>query len=374
MPFVIYVLALAVFAQGTSEFMLSGLLPAIATDLRVPLSAAGTLTSAFALGMIIGAPLVAVLSMRWPRRRALLGCQLVFVITHVLGALTDSFALLLVTRVIAALVNAGFLAVGLGTVVTLVAADVRGRATSVLISGVTVACVAGVPLGALLGDLYGWRAAFWAVAILAAVPLPAILFAVPVTAAGAPVPGVRREIRVLPRMTVLLVLAALSNGATFCAFTYLAPVVTDVAGLSASWVPVALALFGVGSFLGVTVSGRFADRAPWRVSTVGAVLVPVGWLGFAWTAGEPVAAIGWLPVLGTLSFAVGATLISRALIAGEDAPTLAGGVTTAAVNVGAVLGPVLGGVALVAGYRAPLLVSAGLAVVALAVLRWSRHR
>ncbi|WP_143665165.1 MFS transporter, partial [Streptomyces cacaoi] len=172
MPVVLYVLASAVCAQGTLEFMLSGLVADIARDLAVPLSTAGLLTSAFAVGMVVGAPSMAVLGLRWPPRRALLVFLCAFVLVHLLGAVTDSFAVLVATRVVGAFANAGFLAVALATATALVPPDRTARATSVLLGGVTLACVAGVPAGALLGRLWGWRSAFLAVAL---VSLPALL-------------------------------------------------------------------------------------------------------------------------------------------------------------------------------------------------------
>lgn len=133
-PFAIYVLGIAVFAQGTSEFMLSGLIPDMAQDLQVSVPTAGLLTSAFAIGMIIGAPLMAIVSMRWQRRRALLTFLITFMVVHVIGALTDSFGVLLVTRIVGAVANAGFLAVALGAAMSMVPADMKGRATSVLLA------------------------------------------------------------------------------------------------------------------------------------------------------------------------------------------------------------------------------------------------
>ncbi|MCE4942385.1 MULTISPECIES: Cmx/CmrA family chloramphenicol efflux MFS transporter [Streptomyces] len=378
MPFALYVLALAVFAQGTSEFMLSGLIPDIAADLQVSIPAAGALTSAFAAGMIVGAPLMALLSRRWPRRRALLVFLVAFLLVHVVGAVTTSFAVLLATRVVAALANAGFLAVALATAAAMVAPDAKGRATSVLLGGTTLACIAGVPAGAVLGQEWGWRSAFWAVA---AVSVPAVLTlvrSVPAgptgdgAAGGTPgTPGIRAEVRALrrPRLWVALLLAALVNGATFCTFTYLAPLVTGVTGFGAAGVPVVLALFGIGSFAGVTAGGRLADRRPRAVLAVGGAALLVGWAAFALTASNAVATVGWVLVQGTLSFAVGSTLIAQVLYAAVEAPTLGGGFATAALNVGAAVGPWWGGLALAAGfgYRAPLWVSALLVAVALLV-------
>nr|WP_062213428.1 Cmx/CmrA family chloramphenicol efflux MFS transporter [Streptomyces sp. NBRC 109706] len=374
MPFAVFLLGLAVFAQGTSEFMLAGLVPEIAADLDVSVSAAGSLTSAFAVGMIVGAPAMALLSLRWSRRAALWGFLAVFLLSHVLGALTTSYPLLLATRVVGALANAGFLAVALVAATAMVAPDAKARATAVLLGGVTSACVVGVPCGALLGQLWGWRAAFWAVALVSVPALLAIPRSVPagapesVTGAGG---GARAELRALRRPALLLVLAlgALVNGATFCAFTYLAPLATEVGSLADAWVPGVLALFGLGSFVGVTIAGRLADTRSGALLLIGGPALLLGWGTLALTAGEPAALLVLAFVQGALSFAVGSTLISMVLYAATDAPRLAGGFATAAFNVGAALGPWAGGLALDAGlgYRAPAWLSVSLVAGALVV-------
>ncbi|WP_328710254.1 MFS transporter [Microbispora hainanensis] len=395
MPIAIYMLGLAVFAQGTSEFMLSGLVPGIARDLHVSVPATGALTSAFAVGMIVGAPLTAVLGFRWPRRRALLVFLTVFVVVHVVGAVTTSFGVLLAARVAGALANAGFLAVGLATATAMAGPGAKGRAASVLLGGITLACVAGVPAGAVLGQVWGWRSAFWAVAIVSVPAVIAIAVAIPTTPTVTPLPsetatrpeaatnpgtampseaampGARRELRALrrPRLLVTLVLGALVNGATFCTFTFLAPVVTEVAGYGPRWVPVLLAIFGLGSFAGVTIGGRMADRRPMRLLVPGGLALTAGWVAFGMVAGDPAAVLVLVFVQGTLSFAVGSTLITRALYEAYDAPSLGGSFATAALNVGATAGPLLGGAAIGAGlgYRSPLWVSALLVALALAV-------
>ncbi|GAA1341069.1 Cmx/CmrA family chloramphenicol efflux MFS transporter [Saccharothrix algeriensis] len=369
MPFAVYLLAMAVFAQGTSEFMLSGLVPGIAADLGVSVPQAGALTSAFALGMVVGAPSAAVLSLRRPRRRALLVFLLSFVAAHVVGALTTDFGVLLATRFAAALANAGFLAVGLATATGLVAPDAKGRATAVLLGGVTLACVAGVPAGAALGQAWGWRSAFWAVAALSAPAVLAVLRSVPAGPPAAGAPGARRELRALrrPRLLVTLLVTALVNGGTFCAFTYLAPLVTEVGGYGPDRVPVLLALFGLGTFVGVTVGGRLSDARPRVVLLPGGVALLGGWLLLAATAGDPVALAALVFAQGALSFAVGSTLITRVLYAADEAPSLGGSFATAALNAGATAGPLLGGAALAAGFghRSPAVVAALLVASAL---------
>ncbi len=371
MPLAIYALAVAVFAQGTSEFMLAGLVPEIAADLEVSLSDAGLLTTAFAVGMAVGAPTLALVSLRWPRRRALVAFLTTFVVVHALGAVTTSFEVLAGTRVVAALANAGFMAVGLSTAIAMVDANAKGRALAILLAGTTAACVVGVPAGALLGDLLGWRSAFWAVALISLPALAAVLRSVPDQIGTPTRPSARAELRALRRTCLLVVmsLGALVTGATFCSFTYLAPVVTDVAGLAAVWVPAVLAVFVVSSFMGIRVAARFADSNPRPLLAAGGAALLGGWVAFALAASNPVAAVALALVQGALSFAVGSALIAQVLYTASEAPTLGGSLATASLNVGAAAGPWLGGVAIAAGLglRSPLWMSAALVAAAAVV-------
>ncbi|MFM9611066.1 Cmx/CmrA family chloramphenicol efflux MFS transporter [Streptomyces niveiscabiei] len=363
MPVFLYVLGLAVFAQGTSEFMLSGLIPGIARDLSVSVGAAASLTSAYAVGMVVGAPVMAVVGARLPRRAALGGFLAAFVVVHVVGAVTSDFSVLFGTRVVAAVVNAGFLAVALSTASSLVAPEMAGRATSVLLAGVTLSCAVGVPAGALLGEWFGWRAAFWGVAGLC---LPALGWVVRVSGGESPGGGgefgVRAELRSLRRGSLrrALFMGAAVNGATFAGFSYLAVVGTEVAGLPDVAVPVLLAVFGVGAFVGVTVAGRKGDA--WLGVVLG--VLPPAWGALALAGEWGGVLFGGALVLGALSFGGGSALVGRVLYVGAgEAPVLAGAFATVALNLGAVVGPlVAGGVTEVTGdYRDALWVSAGLA-------------
>ncbi|WP_066948617.1 Cmx/CmrA family chloramphenicol efflux MFS transporter [Streptomyces lushanensis] len=374
MPPALYLLALAIFAMGTSEFMLAGLLPDMASDLDVTVGTAGTLTSAFAIGMIVGAPLMAALARGWPRRTSLLGCVLVFSAAHAVGAATTSFAILFATRVVAALANAGFLAVALTTAAALVSPGKKGRALAVLLSGATVATIAGVPGGSVLSASLGWRATFWAVALLCLPAALGVLKAVPARSTrgdGPGAPALRSEFAQLksPRLILVMLLGALVNAATFGSFTFLAPVVTGTAGLDEPWIPAVLVLFGAGSFAGVTLAGRLSDRHPGPVVAVGGPLLLVGWPALAVLAEEPVALLTLVFVQGALSFALGSTLIARVLHAAAGAPTMAGSYATAALNVGAAAGPVIAATTLgtAAGETGPVWASGLLVLVALLV-------
>ena len=351
MPFALYLLALVVFAMGTSEFMLAGLVPDISTYFGVPVGTAGLLTSAFAAGMVIGAPAMAALTRRLPVKSTLLGCVTVFAAAHVVGALTPDFTVLFITRVIAAIVNAGFLAVALGAATKLVAPNAKGRAVSILLAGTTVATVAGVPAGAVLGTALGWQSTFWAIALLC-VPAAIGIAAGFTTQAGdtseKDSSSLRMELAQLasPRLVLTMMLAALVNAGTFATLTFLAPIVTGTADLSQWWVSVALVLFGVGSFIGVTVAGRLADARPRVVIMGGGSVLVLGWVALALFATNPVALLGLVFARGGLGFAVGSTLITRVLYAAAGAPTMAGSYATAALNVGAAVGPILAAAAL----------------------------
>ncbi|MEV8048006.1 Cmx/CmrA family chloramphenicol efflux MFS transporter [Streptomyces griseoluteus] len=346
MPLPLYLLALAVFAMGTSEFMLAGLLPDIASELDVSVGTAGVLTSAFAIGMVVGAPLVAALARNWPRRSTLAGFILAFAAAHIVSALTTSFSVLFATRVVASLANAGFLAVALTTAATLVSPDKKGRALAVLLSGTTVATIGGVPAGAVLGTLLGWRATFWAVAALCLPAALGVLKGIPTGRGQAEAtggPALRAELAQLtrPRLLLVMLLGALVNAATFASFTFLAPVVTDTAGLDELWISVALVLFGAGSSVGVAVAGRLSDQRPGLVIAVGGPLLLLGWPALAMLVHQPVALFALVFVQGALSFALGTTLITRVLYEAAGAPAMAGSYATAALNIGAAAGPLI---------------------------------
>ncbi|MFJ9822956.1 Cmx/CmrA family chloramphenicol efflux MFS transporter [Streptomyces sp. NPDC101160] len=370
MPFFVHVLGLAVLAQGTSEFMLSGLVPGLARDLSVSPSAAAGLTSAYAIGMIAGAPATAALGARWRHRPALAGFLAAFVLVHAVGALTTDFTVLFATRVVAAIVNAGFLAVALPFAASLAGPARQARATAVLLSGVTLSCVVGVPAGAVLGERYGWRWAFWAVAALCLPALALVFRSAPAERAAGRARNtvrVRDDLRTLRsrRLRTTLAVAALVNGATFASFAFLAVIATDVAQLPPAAVPGLLAAFGAGAFLGVTAAGRTAVRTP---PALGGLLA--GWFLLAATAAHPVPLFLLAAVQGALSFGLGTTLVSRVLSLATDAPSLGGAFATVALNTGAFLGPLLAASVTAQVYgdpRGALWTSAALAATAAAV-------
>lgn len=380
MPLSVYVLALSVFALGTSEFMLSGLLPAIARDMRVTIPRAGLLISAFAIGMVVGAPLLAVATLRLPRRTTLVALVAVFGLGQVAGALAPDYPVLFASRIVSALACAGFWAVGAAVAVAAVPATSRARALAVMIGGLSVANVLGVPVGAFLGEGLGWRAAFWAVAAASAVALAGILALVPPIAPPSERPRLRRELFVYRdgRVWLSVTTIALTAAGVFCAFSYLAPLLTDVAGLDESRVPTVLALFGVGALVGTAIGGRFADAHPFRVLLGGMAADIVVLVAFALLGRYAVAAVPLSFLLGVACFSTAPALNARMFHLAAAAPTLAGATTTAAFNLGNTAGPWLGGAVIDAGlgYRATAWVGAVLttAAVGLTLVALRTHR
>ncbi|MDA3642783.1 MFS transporter [Saccharopolyspora indica] len=376
----VFVLAAAVFAQGTSEFMLSGMLADIAADSGVSLGEAGLLTSVFAVGMVLGAPTMAMAASAVPRRVALMGFLALFALCHVVGAMTANFAVLLGTRLVAAVANAGFLAVVLASLPVLVRPPLVGRATSVILSGVTIACIAGVPAGTVVGQLWGWQSAFWAIAALSAVALVVLW---PTTSAlagrGGGCAPVWTEWRVLAqrRLLVVIGIGILVNAATFAGFTYLGTITTAVSAPGSAWVPAALALFGIGSFLGVTIAGRCSDRYARRIVTGGAVVVTALWVLAALSAHTLLGVLVLALVTGAGSFGVGSAVIASIVSsASESAPRIAGALATTAFNLGAIAGPAAAGLAVGGAAHAylALWISAGFAAAAALLATLSAQR
>lgn len=374
MPIVLYILALAVFAQGTSEFVLAGLLPGIAADLNISLGQAGLLTSAFAVGMAVGAPVMAAVGRGLSPRWTMSGFLALFIVAHVIGAGAESFGVLFATRIVAALANAGFLAVALSTVTHLVPAQLRARALAVILGGTTLALIAGVPAGALVGSALGWRATLWAIAIISVPALIAVLVATPSrteesehTDPTRSLNGELQTLRLRP-VQVNVVFAVLVNAATFCSFTYLAAIASGSTGIGETMIPLLLCVFGIGAFIGVNLAGRLGDRY-WRqvIATTGPLLV-AGWMMLTLMVESQATLWVLALVLGALSFALGSTLIGRIMATASAAPSMSGSFATVAMNLGAVIGPIAGAAAIeLIGLRGPLAASALLALVAVAL-------
>ncbi|MFI6725150.1 MFS transporter [Streptomyces sp. R-74717] len=375
MPLAVYILGLSVFALGTSEFMLSGLLPPIADDMNVSIPRAGLLISAFAIGMVIGAPLLAVATLRLPRRTTLIALISVFGLGQVAGALAPTYEVLFASRVVSAFACAGFWAVGAAVAIAMVPVNARARAMAVMIGGLSIANVLGVPLGAFLGEDLGWRSAFWAVGAASAVALVGVTTLIPRIPLPEQKPRLKQEMSIYRDRQVWLsiVITALAAGGVFCAFSYLAPLLTDVAGLDSGWVPTVLALFGIGALVGTTIGGRVADAHLFGVLMSGIAASTVFLVALALFASNQVAAVGLSFLLGLSAFYTAPALNARMFNVAGAAPTLAGATTTAAFNLGNTGGPWLGGTVIDAdfGFAATAWAGAAMTVLALVAVVFS---
>lgn len=350
LPFGVYLLAFSLFAMGSAEFLLAGVLPAIADDLSVTLSAAGALISAFAVGVVIGGPPLAIMTLGWPRRATLVITQVLFATSVAIGLLTQSYTVLLATRFICGLAYAGFWAVAAVTAISLVTPDRTARASGVVVSGLSLAMIAGGPAGAMLSYFTGWRGGFWGVAALTVAGAISTLLALPATSANVK-PSVRRELHTMrqPQLWVVYAITVLSTAAYMISFNYLAAFLTDITGIPRVWIPAILTLFGVGAFIGLSIGGRIADRRPSHTLLIGAIGILASSVLLAGLAQHALAVVPLVLLLGVAGFVLNPAIYGRVFTIASQAPTLAGATTVSAFQLGISLVPALAGVAFNAG-------------------------
>ena len=350
MPLPLLALALAAFAIGTSEFVIMGLLPDLAHDLAVTIPQAGLLVSGYALGVVVGAPILAIATARLARRTALIGLIGTYALGNLLCAISPTYELLMAARVATALCHGAFFGIGSIVAAELVPRAQRGRAIAIMFTGLTLANVLGVPAGTALGQAAGWRATFWVVVAIAASATVAIALLVPQT----PKPqtdGLLREFRVLgkPQVALAMLISVLCSASLFSVFTYVTPMLETVTRLSPHAVSWLLLLFGAGITAGNLIGGRLAD---WRLmpALAGTLVALIGVLGlFTVTLHETAPAAGTLLIWGVLTFAVASPLQMRVVDSAPEAPNLVATLNQGAFNLGNASGAWFGGLALGAG-------------------------
>lgn len=370
MPIALWALTLGAFGIGTTEFVIMGLLPEVAADLGVSVPNAGHLISGYAVGVVIGAPLLAIAGSRLPRKTFLVALLGLFAGANALSAVAPGYEALLGSRFLAGLPHGAFLGIGSVVAADMVPGHRRGQAVARVLMGLTLANVAGVPLGALLGQLLGWRWAFAGVAVIGAVAVLVLRAALPDQPRPAAVP-VRRELRVLARPQVLLAFAVVvfGFGGSFAAYSYISPVLTDLTGFGATGVSVVLALFGAGTTAGAVVGGRLADTAPMPTLYLFTGALAASLALFAVAAGDPVLAPVAVFLIGATGFVAVTSLQTMILEKAREAPGLAAAGIHSAFNIANALGALLGGAAITLGLglTAPALVGAALSAVGLAL-------
>ncbi|WP_328494853.1 MFS transporter [Streptomyces sp. NBC_00414] len=371
LPFVVWLLTLGTFLMGTTEFIVAGILPEMAADLGVGVSRGGLLITFFAVGMIVGAPAMAIATLRLPQRSTLVLALAVFALGHVIAALVSSFALVLVARVITAFATGTFWAVAGAVALAAVAPNARARASGMIISGIGLATVIGVPIGSLVGNHIGWRGAFWALAALAGVVALVIGRFIPAASHTDGVPSVRSQFAALRsgRFWLTWVAGVLLLGGVMAVYSYVAPLLTDRAGVPTGAVSLILVGYGIGALIGTNIGGRLGDRAP-LAALAGAALIAFLVLALLQTplSTDPVATVVLLILMGLAGQSVPPVASTLAVRFAGNAPTLAYALSASAFNVGIAGGSLTAGVALDSspGLTGPALV--GMLMVALALV------
>lgn len=351
MPIALLALALAAFAIGTSEFVIVGLLPDVAGDLHVTIPSAGLLVTGYALGVVVGAPILAIATARLPRKVALLGLIGAYALGNLLCAVSPGYGLLMTARMLTAVCHGAFFGIGSIVAAELVAPARRGQAIAVMFSGLTLANVLGVPAGTALGQHAGWRAAFWCVVAIALAATAAIAWALP----HLPRPqtgGLLAEFRVLrkPQVILSMLMSALLSASLFSVFTYVAPMLESVTHISPAHVTWLLLLFGVGITAGNLLGGRLGD---WRLMpSIACVQVGIVAVLAVFTLTLPLAvpAATTLLIWGALTFALATPLQMRVIDTAPEAPNLVATLNQGAFNLGNAAGAWLGSVALGLGF------------------------
>lgn len=355
-------LAAGAFGIGVTEFAPMGLLPLIARDLHVSIPSAGLLISAYALGVMIGAPIMTLTTGRIPRRTLLIGLAAIFTLGNLLSAVSTGYGMLMIARVLTSLNHGAFFGIGSIVAAGLVPPERRAGAVAAMFMGLTIANIVGVPLATWAGDQMGWRAAFWGISGLGVVTMIALRFTLP----NLPAPtggNILAELRVLTRGAVLsaLALTVLGSSAMFTVFTYVVPILRQETHASLGFITAMLVTYGVGLTVGNWLGGKFADRSVDRtlivtLASLSGLLIA---LAFLMPYQEPTAVLIFL--WGVASFALVPPLQVRVMAVAVDAPNLASSVNIGAFNLGNAIGAALGGAVIAAGLGFPAVALAGAA-------------
>ncbi|WP_232839064.1 MFS transporter [Streptomyces triticisoli] len=368
MPLALLALAVVAFGIGTTEFVTMGLLPQIADGIGVSVPDAGNLVSAYALGVVVGAPVLTGIGARVPHKRLLLFLSGLFVVGNIASALAPSFGLLFAARFLAGLPHGALFGVGAVVASRLVAPERAARAVSRMFLGLTVANIVGVPAGTALGQQLGWRSAYGAVAVIGLVALAALALFVPHQPRGRQ-SGIRHELRAMGNRQVAigLVTAVVGFGGFFAVYSYLVPMLTNLTGVSGSSTTLVLALYGVGMTLGTLIAGPLTDRALRPTLYAGHALLAVALVAFYFTVHSTVPALVTITFIGAMGSFITTPVQMLLMAKAKNAPTMAAASNHSAFNLANAGGAWLGGLAISAGWgwASPSMVGAALAAAGL---------
>ncbi|RAW12942.1 MFS transporter [Paenibacillus taichungensis] len=365
MPLAIYVLSLAIFCMTTSEFMVAGMMNTLAGEFGVSVSQVGYLITAFSAGMVVGGPLLTAALLNMPRKKAFIMLTGLFLAGQLLGAIAGSYEVMMASRIIAGVASSAAFGVSISISASLVEENQRGRAVSIIFGGLMIATVLGTPAATWVADAYGWRFSFWAVAILVLLSGVTALRLIPVLSRPEPT-SLRHEMKSFRnrKLWAAYLTSFLIIGATFAAFSYFAPIFTELTGFSTSAVPLLFVVYGAATVVGNLITGRLADRYTMLILTIGLVLLTFGLLIFAIGVHTAAVVIPAVIIIGLAGVPMNPPMVARVIRTGGSG-LMVNTVHTAIVTFGVVVGSSVGGLAISAGYGlvAPIWVGVVLALV-----------
>ena len=369
LPIQLYALTAAAFAIGTTEFVIMGLLPEIATELHVTIPAAGLLVAGYAMGVVIGAPILTLGTRQFERKSLMLFLMSLFVAGNVLAAIAPTYEILMVARILASLCHGTFFGVGAVVATSLVAEDRRASDIALMFTGLALANILGVPGGTAIGQMFGWRATFWCVAVIGLAATLAIALLTK-RLAGEKSGGIIAELAAMrnARLWTALFTTVFGFGGVFVILTFIAPILRDVTGFSSHGVTITLFIFGAGLTIGNTLGGRLADfkLMPMLIATLACLSIIqllFGWVMFS-QPGTYVLAFFW----GIAAFATIAPLQTRVVLTSPTAPALASSLNISGFNLGNAGGAFIGGLLISEGFPLPALAVGGAIVTAIGIV------
>lgn len=372
MPLVVYILGLTIFSLTTSEFMVAGMMPSLSTALGVSIAEVGYLISIYAAGMVVGGPLLTIVLLKLgvPNKRALLCLLALYTAGGIVAATAEGYDIMVVARIITGVAGSACFGVSLAICADLVRPEARGRASSIVLAGLMLATVLGVPAATVIDQNFGWRASFWLVVVLAVLCAAVIAALVPTSRKSSQI-SLATELASFRNghLWAAYATSGLIIGATFAAFSYFSPIFTDVTGFSPATVPFLLGVYGAANVIGNTIVGRFADKHTIPILVSGLTVLAVTLAIFAVFADNQIISVVAFIVIGLVGVPMNPAMISRVMKTAHPGP-LVNTVHTSVINIGLAAGAWFGGIGILAGYglRSPLWIGVALALLGLVSL------
>ncbi|WP_278925419.1 MFS transporter [Staphylococcus auricularis] len=367
MPIAVYILGFLVFSQTTSEFMVAGIMPSLAKEFEVSFASIGYLVSAYALGMVLGGPILTLGLLKFSRKRALLGLTIVFLIGQTIGALATNYETMMLARIITGIVSSASMGIAVAITLNIVDKNSTAKGVSIVLGGLMVATAVGLPFAILFDQFFGWRSSFWAIVILVLIATLLLFILIPSTPISDQL-SVQKELYAFKnyRLWAAYLTSVLILGSTFAAFSYFTPILTELTGFDSFSIPFILVIYGVATIVGNIVIGRLADHFTLSITVVGLIVLTVTLIIFALFVENPVIAIIAVIMIGLVGISMNPALVTRITrVAGTG--TLVATVHNSVINVGIIIGSAIGGLTIQQGFGlvSPLWVGAFMALLGL---------